>query len=146
MQRSLASRDPLRKYYVRLPDFYSRASTTIVLPVAGSSAAVVPAVEWRMSWMQHSRRPGAAADDGEQFFGRTKQFTALDDVIEQCRPGEKQGTASAELPPLEIVMWVGDNIRDFPDLDQDLRLAGRQAFVDFGRVYFLMPNPLYGSW
>lgn len=58
----------------------------------------------------------------------------------------RQGTASAELPPLEIVMWVGDNIRDFPDLDQDLHLAGRQAFVDFGRVYFLMPNPLYGSW
>lgn len=58
----------------------------------------------------------------------------------------RQGTASAQLPPLEIAMWIGDNIRDFPSLDQGLRFAERQDFADFGNVYFLMPNPLYGSW
>ena len=35
----------------------------------------------------------------------------------------EDGTASPDLPPLEIVMWLGDNIHDFPGLDQELRFA-----------------------
>jgi len=58
----------------------------------------------------------------------------------------RTGTASPELPPLEIVMWIGDNIRDFPSLDQSDRHRGDRAFVDFVSLYFVMPNPLYGSW
>jgi len=58
----------------------------------------------------------------------------------------ENGTASADLPPLEIVMWVGDNIRDFPDLDQDVRFESGDAFAEFGRRYFVLPNPVYGSW
>jgi 5'-nucleotidase (lipoprotein e(P4) family) len=58
----------------------------------------------------------------------------------------EEGTADADLPPLEIVMWVGDNIHDFPGLGQDLRLASPEAFSDFGDKYFVLPNPLYGSW
>lgn len=58
----------------------------------------------------------------------------------------KNGTASKDLPPLEIVMWIGDNIRDFPDLDQDLRSESAESFGAFGRRYFAMPNPVYGSW
>ena len=57
-----------------------------------------------------------------------------------------RGTASPDLPPLEIVMWVGDNIRDFPDLDQDVRFESGEDFEEFGRRYFALPNPLYGSW
>jgi 5'-nucleotidase (lipoprotein e(P4) family) len=56
------------------------------------------------------------------------------------------GTASAALPPLEVLVWVGDNIRDFPRLDQHARLAGDSAFTAFGRSYFMLPNPMYGSW
>ena len=79
------------------------------------------------------------------------------DVI-LCRPpgsdGEKEprfdslreGTAAAGLPALEIVMFVGDNIGDFPDLDQSLRRAPEDAFTDFGALYFVIPNPMYGSW
>jgi 5'-nucleotidase (lipoprotein e(P4) family) len=78
------------------------------------------------------------------------------DVI-LCRPpdnGEKeprwqaleQGTAAPGLPPLEIVLWVGDNIQDFPDLDQSLRLKPDEAFKEFGTRYFVLPNPMYGSW
>lgn len=79
------------------------------------------------------------------------------DVI-LCRPngggGDKaprwealrEGTAAAGLPPLEIVMAVGDNIRDFPGLDQDLRHAPEEDLTDFGEIYFLIPNPLYGSF
>ena len=56
------------------------------------------------------------------------------------------GEAGEELPPVEIVMWLGDNIKDFPGLDQELRFADPQAFAEFGRRYFILPNPLYGSW
>jgi 5'-nucleotidase (lipoprotein e(P4) family) len=79
------------------------------------------------------------------------------DVI-LCRPpgsdGEKEprferlraGTAAGGLPPLEIVMFVGDNIGDFPGLDQGLRRAPEGAFEEFGSLYFVVPNPMYGSW
>jgi 5'-nucleotidase (lipoprotein e(P4) family) len=53
---------------------------------------------------------------------------------------------TAGLPPTDIVMWVGDNIRDFPDLDQPLRKEPMSAFSAFGDTYILLPNPLYGSW
>lgn len=53
---------------------------------------------------------------------------------------------TAGLPPTDIVMWVGDNIRDFPDLDQPLRKEPMSAFSAFGDSYILLPNPLYGSW
>ncbi|MCP4656780.1 MAG: hypothetical protein GY856_15310 [bacterium] len=57
-----------------------------------------------------------------------------------------KGKASPELPPLEIVMWLGDNIGDFPDLDQDLRSEPEEAFDAFGARFFVLPNPMYGSW
>lgn len=57
-----------------------------------------------------------------------------------------QGTASPSQPPLDVVAWVGDNIRDFPQLNQELRRAPEDAFAEFGRRFFVIPNPLYGSW
>ncbi|HEU4486754.1 MAG TPA: HAD family acid phosphatase [Povalibacter sp.] len=45
-------------------------------------------------------------------------------------------------PPLNVIMWVGDNIQDFPELSQ-------QQIGDpknFGTRYFALPNPTYGSW
>jgi 5'-nucleotidase (lipoprotein e(P4) family) len=58
----------------------------------------------------------------------------------------RSGTASPDLPPLEIIMWVGDNIHDFPGLDQELRFASPDEFSDFGDLFIILPNPLYGSW
>lgn len=74
-----------------------------------------------------------------------------------CRPpGEREkeprwhsveiGTAAPDLPAAEIVMWVGDNINDFPWLDQSLREEGAEAYEDFGGKFFIVPNPMYGSW
>lgn len=78
------------------------------------------------------------------------------DVILCRSPGNREkeprwemvhaGTASPNLPPLQIVMWFGDNIGDFPNLDQSLRSAGEEALADFGVRYFALPNPVYGSW
>lgn len=58
----------------------------------------------------------------------------------------EEGATATGLPPLEIVMWLGDNIDDFPDLDQSIRLQGALAFSGFGDRYFVFPNPVYGSW
>jgi 5'-nucleotidase (lipoprotein e(P4) family) len=75
-----------------------------------------------------------------------------------CRPdgspGDKNprfdavtgGTTAAGLPPLEIVAFVGDNILDFPRLSQAVRKGDDAALSEFGRRFFLLPNPMYGSW
>ena len=45
-----------------------------------------------------------------------------------------------------FVLWVGDNILDLPHTTQEeARQHGTPDLV-FGRDYFLLPNPLYGSW
>ncbi|MEO7218045.1 MAG: HAD family acid phosphatase [Gemmatimonadaceae bacterium] len=51
------------------------------------------------------------------------------------------------LPPLHVAMWVGDNIQDFPGLTQaQMRNAPDTAFSEFGRSWWILPNPIYGSW
>lgn len=57
--------------------------------------------------------------------------------------------AGAGLPtarPIEVIAWVGDNILDFPALDQTISRQGEAAFAPFGSRFFLLPNPMYGSW
>jgi predicted secreted acid phosphatase len=56
------------------------------------------------------------------------------------------GAAPSPLPPLRVLMWVGDNIQDFPRLRQDLRTASDSAFASFGNRFIVLPNPMYGSW
>ncbi len=56
------------------------------------------------------------------------------------------GTTPAGLPPLEVVAFLGDNIQDFPRLTQAVRQQGDGAFAEFGARYFVLPNPMYGSW
>ena len=57
-----------------------------------------------------------------------------------------RGTTPAGLPPLEIVAFFGDNILDFPGRSQALRKEPDEAFADFGARFFVLPNPMYGSW
>jgi 5'-nucleotidase (lipoprotein e(P4) family) len=57
-----------------------------------------------------------------------------------------RGTTPAGLPPLEVVAVLGDNIRDFPGLGQELGDREDEAFADFGTRFFILPNPMYGSW
>jgi 5'-nucleotidase (lipoprotein e(P4) family) len=55
------------------------------------------------------------------------------------------GSALQGLPPLHIVEWLGDNILDFPGLSQAAR-NDPTALAEFGKRYFILPNPMYGSW
>lgn len=55
-----------------------------------------------------------------------------------------EGGTGTGLPPLKVLMWVGDNIQDFPQLSQAVREQPVPA--DFGRRYVILPNPMYGSW
>lgn len=58
----------------------------------------------------------------------------------------QDGTASPNLPPLDIVMWLGDNIQDFPHLEQGLKHQPEAVYGRFGIEFFVLPNPMYGSW
>jgi 5'-nucleotidase (lipoprotein e(P4) family) len=55
------------------------------------------------------------------------------------------GTAAAGVPALTVVEWVGDNILDFPALSQDVQ-RDSTALGAFGKKFFILPNPMYGSW
>lgn len=57
-----------------------------------------------------------------------------------------RGTTPAGLPPLDVVAVVGDNILDFPGQSQVIRKQGDEAFAGFGARFFVLPNPMYGSW
>ena len=57
----------------------------------------------------------------------------------------QSGTAAPGFPALTVVEWVGDNIQDFPKLTQAAR-TDSAALAQFGRKYFIIPNPMYGSW
>jgi 5'-nucleotidase (lipoprotein e(P4) family) len=57
-----------------------------------------------------------------------------------------RGTTEAGLPPLEILAFVGDNIQDFPRQSQALRRAEESALAEYGRRFYVLPNPMYGSW
>ena len=74
-----------------------------------------------------------------------------------CRPPEsgdknprfqavERGAAIPGAGPLRVLMWVGDNIQDFPGLGQDVRTQPDAAFAEFGRRFIVLPNPMYGSW
>lgn len=58
----------------------------------------------------------------------------------------QEGTASPSMPAHTVVMWVGDNIMDFPMMSQAARDSAQSIFNDYGRRFILLPNPMYGSW
>ncbi|MEO8479992.1 MAG: HAD family acid phosphatase [Gemmatimonadota bacterium] len=57
----------------------------------------------------------------------------------------RQGSARAGFGPLRVIAFIGDNVQDFPGLSQDAREAAG-ALDQFGQGWFMLPNPMYGSW
>jgi 5'-nucleotidase (lipoprotein e(P4) family) len=56
------------------------------------------------------------------------------------------GRSAASPSPLTAVAFVGDNILDFPGLTQASGRDVPSALDPFGVRYFVIPNPMYGSW
>lgn len=122
------------------------------LPGAASFLSRVRALGGRIAIV--TNRLQSECDDTRAVFDANK--LAFDAML--CRvdgtPSDKNprfeavaaGRSPASTTPLEIVAYVGDNILDFPKLSQALRAQGAPAFADFGVRYFLVPNPMYGSW
>jgi 5'-nucleotidase (lipoprotein e(P4) family) len=57
-----------------------------------------------------------------------------------------RGQSPASASPLQVVAFVGDNILDFPGLSQTVSAQGEAGFAPFGTRFFVIPNPMYGSW
>lgn len=57
----------------------------------------------------------------------------------------RQGSANPAIGPLRVIAFVGDNIQDFPGLSQAARDTPG-ALDRFGAGWFMLPNPMYGSW
>jgi 5'-nucleotidase (lipoprotein e(P4) family) len=101
-----------------------------------------------------TNRLGSECDDTRAVFDR-HQLTY--DVM-LCRadgtPSDKSprfaavaaGTWPGASGPVEVLAWVGDNILDFPGLTQASRQQGDSGFGAFGSRFFMLPNPMYGSW
>lgn len=56
------------------------------------------------------------------------------------------GQTNAGAGPLAIVAFVGDNILDFPGASQASARKNAAFFDAFGVRFFVLPNPMYGSW
>jgi 5'-nucleotidase (lipoprotein e(P4) family) len=82
------------------------------------------------------------------------QGLPYDAVICATRGKDKQqrfeeirgGRAVPGMVALEILAFVGDNIQDFPAWTQTSCHSLAELERDFGTRYFLLPNPVYGSW
>ena len=53
----------------------------------------------------------------------------------------RRGATDADLPPLTVVMWLGDNIGDFPDLDQTCAQQGRTTSRNSAAAISSCPIP-----
>lgn len=61
----------------------------------------------------------------------------------------KEMVISNKLPAHKVIAYFGDNIQDFPGLKQSkiAKLDKNSSIYDkFGNGYFILPNPMYGSW
>jgi 5'-nucleotidase (lipoprotein e(P4) family) len=78
-----------------------------------------------------------ATKQGTSFVDKNSRFNAI-----------KKGELPSELPPQKIIAWLGDNIQDFPDLKQRnlAKNPNNIPYNSFGKIYFVFPNPMYGSW
>jgi 5'-nucleotidase (lipoprotein e(P4) family) len=127
---------------------YERAAGAV--PGAAEFTKTVQAMHGRVAIVTNRADSLCAATrDNLQKIGVTP------DVVLCEPPGERDknprfqrlqnGTAAPGLPPLKIVEWFGDNIYDFPNLSQASK-TDTAAIANFGRRYFAIPNPMYGSW
>jgi len=122
------------------------------LPGAGEFLARVRALGGRVAIVTN-RLQSECDDTAAVFIAHQLVYDAM-----LCRPDGSpsdknprfEAVAAGKTPagamPLEVVAFVGDNIQDFPKLSQALAKGPAAGFAEFGVRYFVVPNPMYGSW
>ena len=122
------------------------------LPGAAAFLTRVRALGGRIAIV--TNRLGSECDDTIAVF--TRDALVYDAML--CRPNGSPsdknarfeavqfGKTAASATPLDVVAFVGDNIQDFPGLSQKVKDAGEAGFAAFGTRFFVLPNPMYGSW
>lgn len=81
-------------------------------------------------------------NDGKEQFNKNPRFKAV-----QTGEYNKNLIFTNKLPAHKVIAYFGDNIQDFPNMkQQSMQKADSKAFKKFGSKYFIMPNPMYGSW
>ncbi len=71
------------------------------------------------------------------------------DAIQSGNYDANQMVWSNKLPAHKVIAYFGDNVQDFPKFKQAKTYSlspNDKAFGIFGNGYFILPNPLYGSW
>ena len=133
---------------------YVRTFVSTAVPGAGAFLARVRALGGRIAIV--TNRLQIECNDTAEMLRRLK----LEHDAVLCRP-EGAGSSADKTPryraiaagetaasrtPIDILVYVGDNIMDFPNTTQALRQQGESAYGEFGARWFLLPNPMYGSW
>lgn len=83
--------------------------------------------------------------DSEMPSNKNPRFEA----INSGNYNSKQMVWSNKLPAHKVIAYFGDNIQDFPKFKQATTNAlddNDAQYKIFGNGYFIMPNPMYGSW
>jgi 5'-nucleotidase (lipoprotein e(P4) family) len=80
-------------------------------------------------------------DDDRLCLQKTPQHTKGDRRREVV--GGK-GDCAWPATPMRVVVFVGDQLGDFPESTEQIPQAGNDSA--FGRTCFLLPNSMYGAW
>jgi len=70
-------------------------------------------------------------------------------AIEHGKYNDYQMVYTNKIPKHKVIAYSGDNIQDFPNLSQKSLVDIKDddsVFDKFGNGYFILPNPMYGSW
>jgi 5'-nucleotidase (lipoprotein e(P4) family) len=129
---------------------WAKRREATALPGAAAFLTRVRALGGRIAIVTNRRAP--VCDDTKAVF--EARGLVFDVMLCRTDTGDKNprfqavqsGLLPSTLPPLAVLAFVGDNITDFPKLSQAIRGSGDDAFSEFGSRYFVIPNPMYGSW
>jgi 5'-nucleotidase (lipoprotein e(P4) family) len=127
-----------------------RRREATALPGAAAFLTLVRALGGKIAIVTNRREP--VCEDTKAVFDA--RGLVYDLMLCRTGPSDKNprfdavqsGLLPSTLPPLAVVAFVGDNITDFPKLSQAIRGTGDDAFIEFGSRFFVLPNPMYGSW
>lgn len=120
--------------------------------VKAAGGYVVVVTNRREPVCEHTRR------NLEKHYTDARSLPLVDRVL--CAPRDAKGDydrtktsrfdavlAGKVVPSDNVLMWVGDQITDFPGMPR-CDSGPRDAMSDerIGRQFFILPNPMYGGW